>query len=74
MITYTQAFLIWYLVGVVTYIITAKTRRKEVIVSDIVVSLGFGLLGFFIPIIAITDFLIDNVGTIYRRIKNKKLF
>jgi hypothetical protein len=74
MITYTQAFLIWYLVGVVTYIITAKTRRKEVIVSDIVVSLGFGLLGFFIGIIAITDFLIDNVGSIYRRIKNKKLF
>ena len=74
MITYTQAFLIWYLVGVVTYIITAKTRRKEVILEDIVSSLGFGLAGFIIPLIVILNFLITKINKLYKKNRNKKIF
>ena len=74
MFTYTQAFLFWYLVGIVTWIIDAKLCRKAVRVEDVISSLGFGLFGFFLPLIVILNFLITKINKLYKKNRNKKIF
>jgi len=74
MFTYTQAFLFWYFVGIVTYLSIKYHDYRTLTVGDLIDSLARGLFGFFLPLAVILMVVIDKMYSLYENNKNKKLF
>lgn len=74
MVTYTQAFLFWYLVGIVTYLSVKYHDYRTLTVGDLIDSLARGLFGFFLPLTIILIVAVDKMYYLYRKFHNTKLF
>lgn len=63
-------FIIWYLIGMIGYLVITKIENSKITIRDIVLSLTiWGMLGIFSPIINALFMSTDNDEGL-----NKKLF
>ncbi len=75
--TIMQIMVLWYLIGVVSYLIFHKLEFKKVQVKDLVDSLIIGVVGLLVSTIAFGTLLEKAMITLvdwYEKIKHKKLF